>query len=283
MRKCSPANLETALSGVAHSLVDVSQRQVAVQMIGPDARATSQQRLPTRPRSRGVSRGHVHAHDCSPRRRSFCGGVASRSTIWKWGVPSRTMSWDGCARRNKRNNHATASIGRCAGAFGECPGCRAPVRRRISRRSRTRRKRTPIGEVVVTAQRREQNIQDVGIAVTPLSDEALKDLNITTATDIVQRRAGPQDECLLDRRRSSSTSAALRRTTTATSRNRRSRFTRTTATRARSTSRAFPCSISRASRRCAGRRERCSAATRPAAQSSSSRASRRRNSRDTPT
>ena len=33
------ANLETALSGVAHSLVDVSQRQVAVQINGPDARA----------------------------------------------------------------------------------------------------------------------------------------------------------------------------------------------------------------------------------------------------
>ncbi len=50
--------------------------------------------------------------------------------------------------------------------------------------------RTPIGEVVVTAQRREQNIQDVGIAVTPLSDEALKDLNITTATDIVKAVPG---------------------------------------------------------------------------------------------
>ena len=48
------------------------------------------------------------------------------------------------------------------------------------------REATPFGEVVVTAQRREQNIQDVGIAVTPLSDEALKDLNITTATDIVR-------------------------------------------------------------------------------------------------
>jgi iron complex outermembrane recepter protein len=45
---------------------------------------------------------------------------------------------------------------------------------------------TPFGEVVVTAQRREQNIQDVGIAVTPLSEETLQDLNITTATDIVR-------------------------------------------------------------------------------------------------
>jgi outer membrane receptor protein involved in Fe transport len=30
---------------------------------------------------------------------------------------------------------------------------------------------TPFGEVVVTAQKREQNIQDVGIAVTPLGEE----------------------------------------------------------------------------------------------------------------
>lgn len=45
---------------------------------------------------------------------------------------------------------------------------------------------TPLGEVMVTAQRREQNIQDVGIAVTPLAKEALQNLNITTATDIVR-------------------------------------------------------------------------------------------------
>jgi iron complex outermembrane receptor protein len=44
----------------------------------------------------------------------------------------------------------------------------------------------PFGEVVVTAQRREQNIQDVGIAVTPLGEDALQNLNITTATDIVR-------------------------------------------------------------------------------------------------
>jgi len=45
---------------------------------------------------------------------------------------------------------------------------------------------TTIGEVVVTAQKREQNIQDVGIAVTPLGEDALQDLNIRTATDIVR-------------------------------------------------------------------------------------------------
>lgn len=45
---------------------------------------------------------------------------------------------------------------------------------------------TPFGEVVVTAQKREQNIQDVGIAVTPLGEDSLKVLNVTTATDIVR-------------------------------------------------------------------------------------------------
>jgi iron complex outermembrane receptor protein len=44
----------------------------------------------------------------------------------------------------------------------------------------------PFEEVVVTAQRREQKLQDVGIAVTPLGEDALQDLNITTATDIVR-------------------------------------------------------------------------------------------------
>jgi iron complex outermembrane receptor protein len=45
---------------------------------------------------------------------------------------------------------------------------------------------TRFEEIVVTAQRREQNIQDVGIAVTPLDERALQNLNITTATDIVK-------------------------------------------------------------------------------------------------
>ena len=41
-------------------------------------------------------------------------------------------------------------------------------------------------EVVVTAQRREQKLQDVGISVTALGGDALAALNITTATDIVR-------------------------------------------------------------------------------------------------
>ncbi|MGB7738532.1 MAG: TonB-dependent receptor plug domain-containing protein, partial [Steroidobacteraceae bacterium] len=43
-----------------------------------------------------------------------------------------------------------------------------------------------IEEIVVTAQRREENLQDVGIAVTALGGEMLTDLNITTATDITR-------------------------------------------------------------------------------------------------
>jgi len=45
---------------------------------------------------------------------------------------------------------------------------------------------TRFDEVVVTAQRREQKLQDVGIAVTPLGEGALQELNITNATDIVR-------------------------------------------------------------------------------------------------
>ena len=43
-----------------------------------------------------------------------------------------------------------------------------------------------IEEIVVTAQRREENLQDVGIAVTALGGELLTNLNITTATDITR-------------------------------------------------------------------------------------------------
>ena len=43
-----------------------------------------------------------------------------------------------------------------------------------------------VDEVVITAQRREQKMQDVGISVTALGADALEKLNITTATDIVR-------------------------------------------------------------------------------------------------
>lgn len=41
-------------------------------------------------------------------------------------------------------------------------------------------------DVTVTAQRREQKLQDVGISVTALDAETLSNLNITTATDIIR-------------------------------------------------------------------------------------------------
>ncbi len=40
--------------------------------------------------------------------------------------------------------------------------------------------------IIVTAQRREQRLQDVGISVTALGSESLKDLDITEATDITK-------------------------------------------------------------------------------------------------
>lgn len=49
---------------------------------------------------------------------------------------------------------------------------------------------TPIAttgtDIVVTAQRREQKLKDVGIAVTVLDKETIKNLNITNATDVVR-------------------------------------------------------------------------------------------------
>ena len=44
----------------------------------------------------------------------------------------------------------------------------------------------PDADIVVTAQRREQKLKDVGIAVTVLTGEQLKNLNITNATDVVR-------------------------------------------------------------------------------------------------
>ena len=41
-------------------------------------------------------------------------------------------------------------------------------------------------DIVVTAQRREQKLKDVGIAITVLDRETIKNLNITTATDVVR-------------------------------------------------------------------------------------------------
>ncbi len=41
-------------------------------------------------------------------------------------------------------------------------------------------------DIVVTAQRREQKLKDVGIAITVLSKEDIRALNITTATDVVR-------------------------------------------------------------------------------------------------
>lgn len=49
---------------------------------------------------------------------------------------------------------------------------------------------TSLNEIVVTAQRREQNLQDVGIAITALSGAKLKDLNISTTSQLAQYTPG---------------------------------------------------------------------------------------------
>ena len=63
---------------------------------------------------------------------------------------------------------------------------RVPTRRKPPPAPAQAHDLTRFDEVVVTAQRREQKLQDVGIAVTPLGEKALEDLNITNATDIVR-------------------------------------------------------------------------------------------------
>jgi iron complex outermembrane receptor protein len=131
-----------------------------------------------------------------------------------------------------------------------------------------RRGARALEEVVVTAQRREQNIQDVGIAVTPLGEKALEDLNITNATDIVtavpslKMNAYSSAQVVFNIRGVSQNDYGDQQEPPVA-------VYQDDSTRARSTSRASRCSTSRASRRCAARRARCSAATRRAARSSS--------------
>ncbi len=86
---------------------------------------------------------------------------------------------------NMRHHIPSAGGGAALWALGTAMLCSHPLSAAADQAEPVR-EATPFGEVVVTAQKREQNIQDVGIAVTPLGDEALKDLNITTATDIVR-------------------------------------------------------------------------------------------------
>jgi len=48
------------------------------------------------------------------------------------------------------------------------------------------------GIITVTAQKREQKLQDVGVSITAFSGENLKDLGFTTSTDLVQQTPGLQ-------------------------------------------------------------------------------------------
>jgi iron complex outermembrane receptor protein len=83
-------------------------------------------------------------------------------------------------RHTQRAVRSVLRLAACAAVIaGESPAA-------LAQQAETAAGPVPFAEVVVTAQRREQNIQDVGIAVTPLGEKALQDLNITTATDIVR-------------------------------------------------------------------------------------------------
>ncbi len=60
----------------------------------------------------------------------------------------------------------------------------------LAQESSAARDADSIEEITVTAQRREQNIQDVGISVTALGSNQLEQLNINSATDIVRAVPG---------------------------------------------------------------------------------------------
>ena len=47
-------------------------------------------------------------------------------------------------------------------------------------------------EVVITAQKREQNLQDVGVSVTAYSGDQMKALGVTNTTEITEQIAGLQ-------------------------------------------------------------------------------------------
>lgn len=50
--------------------------------------------------------------------------------------------------------------------------------------------REGLQEIVVTAQKREQSVQDIGIAVTAFSAEQIRELGFTSSTDVVAMTPG---------------------------------------------------------------------------------------------
>jgi iron complex outermembrane receptor protein len=80
----------------------------------------------------------------------------------------------------RRSMHASKSLVGTAVALAAA-GAPLPLQAQQSPAPESR-----LEEIVVTAQRREERLQDVGIAVTALGNDMLTDLNITTATDITR-------------------------------------------------------------------------------------------------
>ena len=171
------AELDAALQGLAHSLVDVSQRQSALLVSGPRARDLLASGCPL---------------DLDPE--AFPAGMCARTLLAK----AEVVLW----RRSAEEYHLEVarsfsgyvlewmreveSVGLPIVFPGEGVSCRSFVIALLgavacgSQAARADQAETPpapattrFEEVVVTAQRREQNIQDVGIAVTPLGEKAL--------------------------------------------------------------------------------------------------------------
>ncbi len=139
-----------------------------------------------------------------------------------------------------------------------------------------------LGEVIVTAQKREQSLQDVPISIKALGSQTLDELNIQNFKDYVQFLPTRDDGGHATVRvpaSTRSTCAASRPAATARRRP-RSRASACTSTSSRSPpSRATStctCTTSRASRRSPARRARCTARARRRARSASSPTSRTR-------
>lgn len=98
--------------------------------------------------------------------------------------------------RRQTRHHATL----CASAALMLAGTSGPSFAQVSTEPAAPPAKTPVeaetdsafGEIIVTAQRREQELQDVGIAITAMSGETLDALGLMNMTDIAQQVPGLQ-------------------------------------------------------------------------------------------
>ena len=136
-------------------------------------------------------------------------------------------------------------------------------------------------EIIVTAQKREQNLQDVGISITAFSGEQMEKLGYSNAQEVTSMAPGVNT---LQPNGEANYAVAIRGVAT-------SDFTTNVESPvamyldevyiSQMSGAGFRSSTWIGSRSCAARRARCSAATRPAASCTSSRCKPTRNSRAT--